>query len=360
MEPRFQLVHRGRFFGPFTNEQIERLRQMGLLPKDGTILPLPAPPPATPLEGIPAGASDSQRPWTPPPPPAPAPQPEGTEPEVPGQPPPAPPADRTTAAAPTGFAVQPTPLTLAPALELPPTAPVPAPVPAPPKAVGPTVEADIADFAPLPGPPEPGPSGDDVTPAAEADNLQPVAEPGDTPLPVPAAPRSRTWGPVLLGLLCGLAAIAAILWGAPYLRHPVDSNEAQRLAEQADRQFQEGDLSQTLLSLNRLASITAQPSNVWFRIGQITEQLTALDAGSYSASSVETLRRQWLAEREQLIRGVMFVEALTNALLVADMTNATEGALRLLEKAATLQQDPSTIEAIRQLIDARARQRADR
>jgi tetratricopeptide (TPR) repeat protein len=163
-----------------------------------------------------------------------------------------------------------------------------------------------------------------------------------------------------LGLLCGLAAIAAILWGAPYLRHPVDSNEAQRLAEQADRQFQEGDLSQALLSLNRLASITAQPSNVWFRIGQITEQLTALDAGSYSASSVETLRRQWLAEREQLIRGVMFVEALTNALLVADMTNATEGALRLLEKAATLQQDPSTIEAIRQLIDARARQRADR
>lgn len=360
MEARYQLVHRGRSFGPFTREQIERLRQMGLLPKDGTILPLPAPPPATPLEEIPAGASDSQRPWTPPLPLATAPQPERTEPEVPGQPPPAPPADRATAAAPTGPAVQPTPLTPAPALELPPTAPVPAPVTAPPKAGGPTVEADAADFAPLPGPPEPAPSGDDVTPAAGTDNLQPFAEPGDTLSPVPAAPRSGTWVPVLMGLLCGLAAVAAILWGAPYLRHPVDSNEAQRLAEQADRQFQEGDLSQALLSLNRLASITAQPSNVWFRIGQLTEQLAALDAGSYSASSVETLRRQWLAEREQLIRGVMFVEALTNALLVADATNTTEAALRLLEKAAAQHQEPATVEAVREVIDQRARRRTDR
>jgi cobalamin biosynthesis protein CbiD len=75
---------------------------------------------------------------------------------------------------------------------------------------------------------------------------------------------------------------------------------------------------------------------------------------------VETLRRQWLAEREQLIRGVMFVEALTNALLVADATNTTEAALRLLEKAAAQHQEPATVEAVREVIDQRARRRTDR
>jgi len=163
----------------------------------------------------------------------------------------------------------------------------------------------------------------------------------------------------LFGLLGGgLLTVAGVLLAAKLLRKPVRTDESQRLAEQADREFQEGNVRLSLQTLQRLAEVTAQPSNVWFRVGQLTEQLKLLEGGNYSAESVEALRRQWLAEREGLIRGVIFVEALTNALLISEATNTTEAARRLLEKAAAQRQEGATVEAVREVVEQRARERA--
>ncbi len=305
MDPHFLLVHHNRRFGPFTAEQLDRLRLLGLLPKEGTIVPAPEIPTPRPATA-----------WSPPPPP------------------PDPPAKAAGSPAVVETTVPPV------------LAPTPAPATLPPAAPGP--KADLAD-GPL--------SASTVTtPAAEPEpEALARVEGGGSHSPAPRPSWSGLW--LLVGLVGGGMLMLAVALLAAKLLQSARTAEAQRVAEQADRELREGNLSQSLESLRRLAAITGQTSNVWYRIGQVTTELASLEDGGSTAAGAEGLRP---AERDRLIRGVIFVEALTNALLVADSTNTTDAALRLLDKASAQEQDPATVEAVRTWINDRARRRGAR